>query len=149
MERKKENLPYISRSMFINFKLQRLSAIVACIAFTRTRNSLCNLKRKKKNVHKTLSFPYLQSASLKLYIKWSGSFFTNVYTPLVFSIRPTEDPLILFADISLSLSRYTCLLLKQILASSPPRLKNYTERKVKRKGERGGGEKGRRSYRLK
>ena len=106
--------------MFINFKLQRLSAIVACIAFTRTRNSLCNLKRKK-----------------------------NVYTPLVFSIRPTEDPLILFADISLSLSRYTCLLLKQILASSPPRLKNYTERKVKRKGERGGGEKGRRSYRLK
>lgn len=60
----------------------------------------------KKNVHKTLSFPYLQSASLKLYIKWSGRFFTNVF--LSFSRFVHGRSIDIFRRYSLSLSRYAC-----------------------------------------
>lgn len=60
LSRKKEkNLLYI-HSIFINFKLQRLFAIIACIAFIRTRNalkySLCNLIIKKKMYIKRFRF---------------------------------------------------------------------------------------------
>lgn len=60
LSRKKEkNLLYM-HSIFINFKLQRLFAIIACIAFIRTRNalkySLCNLIIKKKMYIKRFRF---------------------------------------------------------------------------------------------
>lgn len=92
-------------------------------------NSKCVEMWLKKNVHKTLSFPYLQSASLKLYIKWSGRFFTNVF--LSFSRFVHGRSIDIFPRYLSLIVAIRLFLLKQI-----PVNWKIIPRKVKRKGER-------------